>query len=272
MRETINVIRGFIKGASGKNLSVYAAGSAFFVILSAVPMIVVISCLLPILGLSEQALFGVITRFMPKITEEFTISLISYVYSSSTGMLPIAVLIAVWSAGRGMLSIIRGLNSIHGIVEQRGYFKLRIVSSFYTIILLIGLLFTLVVSVFGRSIYEHFFVPIPILNEIITLVLKLRYFIAIFILSIIFTLLYTYVPDIKTTWKKQFYGGIMAALGCSVFSYCFGVYVDNYNDFSNYGSINIVIIIMLWLYFTMYILLYGAYLGSYFVRDAEDEY
>ena len=55
----------------------------------------------------------------------------------------------------------------------------------------------------------------------------------------------------------------MAALGCSVFSYCFSVYVDNYNDFSSYGSINTIIIIMLWLYFTMYILLYGAYIGNY---------
>ncbi len=240
-------------------------------ILSAVPTMVVISSLLPVLGLSEEVLYNTITRFLPKITEEFTISLISYVYSSSLGTLPIAVLIAVWSAGRGMLSLIRGLNTIHGIVEKRGYFKLRLVSSFYTIILLAGLLFTLVVSVFGRSIYEQFFVPIPLLNQIITLILQFRYFIAIFVLSIIFTLLYTYVPNIKSTMRKQFYGGIMAALGCSVFSYCFGVYVDNYNDFSSYGSINIIIIIMLWLYFTMYILLYGAYLGSYFVREQDEE-
>ena len=86
-------------------------------------------------------------------------------------------------------------------------------------------------------------------------------------LSIIFTCLYTYVPNIKTTLRKQFPGGMLAALGCAVFSYCFSVYVDNYNDFSNYGSINIVIIIMLWLYFTIYILLYGAYIGCYFEED-----
>ncbi len=271
MKEIISIIRKFIKGASEKNLSVYAAGSAFFVILSAVPMIVIVSCLLPVLGLSEEVLYGTLTRFMPKITEEFTISLVSYVYSNSSGILPIAVLVAVWSAGRGMLSLIRGLNEIHGIVEKRGYFKLRLVSSFYTIILLVGLLFTLVVSVFGHSIYEQFFLPFPFVNEIISLVLQFRYLIAILILSIIFTLLYTYVPNMKTTLKKQFYGGFSAALSCSVFSYCFGVYVDNFNDFSSYGSINIIIIIMLWLYFTMYILLYGAYLGSYFVREAEDE-
>lgn len=268
MKTTLNILTSFFKGAGEKNLSVYAAGSAFFVILSAVPIIVIISCMIPITGLTEEILIEEITKFLPITTREFMISLISYVYSNSIGMLPVAVIIAIWSAGRGMLSLIRGLNGIHGIVEKRGYFKLRIISSFYTVILLVGLVFTLVVSVFGRSIYENFLIQIPVLREIISLILEFRNLLVVLILSIIFTLLYTYVPDIKTSIRKQFYGGIMAALGCTVFSYCFGVYVDNFNDFSSYGSINIIIIIMLWLYFTMYILLYGAYIGSYFAKEA----
>ena len=243
MKTILSVVRDFLKGAGEKNLSVYAAGSAFFVILSVVPIIIVISCIIPVTGLTEEIIYEAVTTFLPATTKEFMVSLIRYIYSNSNGMLPMAVILAVWSAGRGMLSLIRGLNEIHGITEKRGYIRLRIVSSFYTVILLLGLIFTLVVSVFGQS--------------------KFRFFLVILILSIIFTLLYTYVPDRKTFLRKQFYGGSMAALGCSVFSYCFSVYVDNYNDFSSYGSINTIIIIMLWLYFTMYILLYGAYIGNY---------
>ena len=267
MKTTLSMIKTFIRGAGEKNLSVYAAASAFFVVLSAVPIIVVVSCIIPFTGLTEVILYDVVTRFLPATTREFMISLVSYVYSNRTGMLPIAILISIWSAGRGMLSLIRGLNGIHGIVEKRGYFKLRMISSFYTIILLAGLVFTLVFSVFGQSIYENFLIQIPVLHEIIALILQFRYLLAILILSVVFTLLYTYVPDIKTTLRKQFYGGVMAALGCAVFSYCFSVYVDNFNDFSSYGSINTIIIIMLWLYFTMYILLYGAYVGSYFAKE-----
>ena len=243
MKTILSVVRDFLKGAGEKNLSVYAAGSAFFVILSVVPIIIVISCIIPVTGLTEEIIYEAVTTFLPATTKEFMVSLIRYIYSNSNGMLPMAVILAIWSAGRGMLSLIRGLNEIHGITEKRGYIRLRIVSSFYTVILLLGLIFTLVISVFGQS--------------------KFRFFLVILILSIIFTLLYTYVPDRKTFLRKQFYGGSMAALGCSVFSYCFSVYVDNYNDFSSYGSINTIIIIMLWLYFTMYILLYGAYIGNY---------
>ena len=249
MKTTLKVLRDFIKGANERNLSVYAAGSAFFVILSLVPVFVIISCIIPFTGLTEEMMVEAITRFLPETTRDFMVSLATYVYSNSTGMLPVAVVVAIWSAGKGMLALIRGLNEIHGIVEKRGYFKLRIISSFYTVLLLIGLIFTLVVSVFGQSVF----------------------WISVLLLSIIFTLLYTYVPDIRTTIKSQFFGGVMAALGCAVFSYGFSVYVDNYNDFSSYGSISIIIIVMLWLYFTMYILLYGAYLGYFFNKTGVHE-
>ena len=251
MKTIVRVVRDFVNGAGEKSLSVYAAASAFFVILSVVPIIIVISCILPVTGLTEAALYEAVTTFLPETTKEFMVSLIRYVYSNNNGILPVALTLAVWSSGRGMLSLIRGLNEIHGITEKRGYFRLRIVSSFYTVILLIGLIFTLLVSVFGQS--------------------KFRFILAILILSVVFTFLYTYVPDVKTALKNQFYAGVMAALGCTVFSYCFSVYVDNYNDFSNYGSINTVVIIMLWLYFSMYIILYGAYIGCFLTKEAEDD-
>lgn len=267
MKAVLNIIKDFVKGAGEKNLSVYAAGSAFYVILSIVPILVIVSCIIPFTSLTEEIVVEAIVQFLPVTTREFMVSLVEYVYSNSAGMLPIAVVVAIWSAGKGMLSLIRGLNGIHGIVEKRGYFKLRIISSFYTVMLLVSLIFTLTVSVFGQSIYENFLIQIPVLHTIVALILKYRYWLSVILLSVIFTLLYTYVPNIKTSLRKQFYGGLMAALGCAVFSYCFSVYVDNFNDFSSYGSISIIIIIMLWLYFTMYILLYGAYLGYYFNRN-----
>lgn len=264
MKAAYNILRNFVKGAGEKNLSIYAAGSAFFVILSAVPILIVISSIIPFTSLTEDIIIEAVVRFLPATTKQFVVSLIHYVYANSAEMVPIAVVVSILSAGKGMLSLIRGLNGIHGIVEKRGYFKLRLISSFYTVILLIGLLVTLIISVFGQTIYQNFLIQIPVLHEIIEMILKFRYGIAVVLMGVIFTLLYTYVPNVKTSLRKQAYGGILASLGCAVFSYCFSVYVDNFNDFSSYGSISIIIIIMLWLYFTMYIMLYGAYLGYYF--------
>lgn len=244
MKPMISIIRDVIKGAGYKNISVYAAGSAFYIVLSAVPIIIVIGCVMAFSGLTEKALYQSIASFLPKVTGDFLVSLINYVYSNKIKMLPGAVILSVWSAGRGMLCLVKGLNEIHEIKEKRGYLHLRVVSSLYTILLILGLVITLV---------------------------QFHFWLAIIMLGLIFTMIYTYVPDIETTFRKQFYGGCMAAFGCSMFSYGFSIYVDHYNDYSGYGSIKTVVIIMLWLYVTMYILLFGAYVGSYFMKEAHDE-
>lgn len=266
MKKALSIIKEFIKGAGEKNLSVYAAGIAFFWILSAVPVLVVISCVIPYTSLTEEVLTGFVIEFLPETVETYVAELVQYIFLHNKTVLPIALFVAVWSAGRGMLSLIRGLNAIHDITEKRGYIRLRLLASLYTVIMLFGILFTLFILVFGQSIYELFFIKILLFQETWRILLKIRYFLAALVLSVMFTVLYTFVPDIHTSFRKQFLGGVMAALGCSTFSYCFSVYIDHFNDYSGYGSISMVVIVMLWLYFMIYIILYGAYLGSY-LRD-----
>lgn len=231
-------------------------------ILSAVPMTVVLSGIIPYTGIKKSFVVQLICAFFPGKAEPYLIDWVSYIFERHEGMLTIAIIVAVWSAGRGMLFLIRGLNGVHGIVERRGYIKLRIIASFYTIVFVAGILFSLVVLVFGQQIYTFFLMKIPILREMQSLIFGLRYVLAVLFLSLLYTIIYTYVPDIKTSFKQQFFGGFLAAVGGAVFSYGFSVYVDYFNDFSSYGSINMIVLSMLWLYFTIYILLYGAYIGS----------
>lgn len=263
MNKALSIIKKLIKEAGEKNLSVYAAGIAFFWILSAVPVLIVISCVVPYTSLTEEVLRGYVIGFLPETVEVYVTELVRYIFLRNKTVLPIALLVAVWSAGRGMLSLIRGLNAIHDITEKRGYIKLRLLASLYTVIMLFGILFTLLLLVFGQSIYELIFAQMPMLHDALHTILKLRYFLAVLFLSVLFTVLYTFVPDIDTSLRRQFPGGFLASLGCTVFSYCFSVYIDYFNDYSGYGSISMVVIVMLWLYFMIYIILYGAYLAGY---------
>ena len=158
MKITLDVLKNFIKGAGDKNLSVYAAGIAFFWILSAVPIIVVISSVFPYTRLSEEIITEYIIRFLPETTRHYLLTLIRYVYTHNAGMLPVAIFIAIWSAGRGMLSMIRSFNEIYGIDEERGYLKLRLIASLYTIILLTAMDFKKIYlfSLFFQQIFVSF--------------------------------------------------------------------------------------------------------------------
>lgn len=257
MRTIINVIKGFMQAASQKDISAYAAGMAFFWVLSAVPFIAVLCAILSYTGVSGEALANLAVTVFPNATKAYLTQMFMDIQSYSIGILPTAIIVALWSASKGMLSLIRGLNNIHGTAECRSYFKLRLIASFYTVVLIFVIVFCLSVLVFGEQL---------------GLVFHLSYVFAMLGLSLIFTLVYTYVPDVHRPMHKQFGAGIMAALGCTVFSYCFSVYVDNFNDFSSYGSISVIVIIMLWLYSTAYIILLGAYAGIYFTKEVPETY
>ena len=62
----------------------------------------------------------------------------------------------------------------------------------------------------------------------------------------------------------QLPGAGLAAIGWSVTTFGFSVYIDEFNGFNTYGSLTTIIILMLWLYAGMYIILVGAYINRYF--------
>ena len=76
---------------------------------------------------------------MPSPIVPMMSSLIESLYNSTVGVTSVAAIVTVWSASKGMLSIMRGLNAMNGVVEDRNYFVQRILASLYTILLLIVL-------------------------------------------------------------------------------------------------------------------------------------
>ena len=70
----------------------------------------------------------------------------------------------------------------------------------------------------------------------------------------LFGLIYTYIPDNKAEIHGTGSGACFAAVVWSVFSWGFSMYVSYGNGYSIYGSLTIIVIIMLWMYFCMYII------------------
>lgn len=59
--------------------------------------------------------------------------------------------------------------------------------------------------------------------------------------------------------KVQLMGAAFSAVGWMIVSWIFSVYLDIFKGFSSmYGSLTTIVLIMLWLYFCMYILLFGG--------------
>lgn len=267
IRKGYKIWRDFSTQMRKQNISAYAASMAFFLFLSLVPMLVVICTVIPYTPLTEQNLIAVITGWTPDSFDPIAESLIDEVYEKSAGIMSIAILATIWSAGKGVLSMMLGLNAIHGVVEKRNYFVVRLFASFYTVIMLIATILSLVIMVFGDKLVEVLLYRVPKFQILASFAMNFRFLFVWGVLTMLFAMIYAYIPNVKLKFKEQVFGASFTAVVWSVFSWGFSLYVERTQSYSIYGSLSIVVLVMIWMYTCMYIMLIGAYLNKYVAGD-----
>ena len=258
------IIRDFSAKMKKKDISTYAASTAFFFFLSVVPMLIMICTIIPYTPLTEENLVELVTDFLPDQIDPLAESLISEVYDKSAGILSVALIATVWSAAKGVMALMKGLNSVNGVEEKRNYFVLRIIASFYTVVMLVVVILSLFVMVFGDQLVTLALHRIPQLQRVVSFAMNFRFLFVWAVLSVLFAAVYAYVPDKKLAFREQIPGAVFSAVGWSIFSWVFSYYVTYGNSYGIYGSLSIIIIVLLWMYFCMYMILIGAYLNQYF--------
>ena len=83
--------------------------------------------------------------------------------------------------------------------------------------------------------------------------------------GVLFLVLYKCIPNRKASFKSQCPGALISSLAWSIFSLAFSMYLDIALAASNmYGSLTMIVFIMIWMYFCMWILLIGAEINAYF--------
>ncbi len=247
-----------------QNISAHAASIAFFFFLSIVPMLMVLSMMIPYTPLTEENLTESVADIIPDKVEPLVESLIAEVYDKSAGSLSVAVLATLWSAAKGVMALMHGLNAVNGVEEKRNYFVVRGVACLYTVVMLVVVILSLFLNVFGNQLVNLALHRIPPLQKLAAFVMNFRFLVVWAVLTLLFAAIYAYVPDDKLKFKEQIPGATFAAVVWSVFSWGFSIYVDYSNSYGIYGSLAIIIIILLWMYFCMYIIMVGAYLNRYF--------
>lgn len=248
-----------------QNISAFASSSAYFIFLSLVPMLILICTIVPFTPLTEGNLIMVVTEFAPSIVRDLLVALVSNIYEKSAGILSIAAIGTVWSAGKGVLALMRGLNAINNVEEERNYFVVRFIATFYTIVLLIATIISLLIMVFGGKMVDLLILHFSRLQYVFSFIVNFRFLISWLVLMFLFCVVYTFLPDKKLKFVEQIPGAIFSAVVWSVFSWGFSVYVEHTNTYTIYGTLSLIMMVMVWLYFCMYIILIGAYLNRYFM-------
>ena len=249
----------------GKQISLHAAYAGYFIILAVFPALLMLPSLLRFAGLQVEVLVDMMGEILPPALMETVEGMVYSAWLHSTGtVLGLSALTALWSASRGVYGLLRGLNAVYDVWENRGYLYTRGISVIYTFLFGIVLILTLVLHVFGNAVFRWLsMVDNPVVIFLVDLV-DVRFFLLLMLQSLIFTLMYMVLPNGRNGFGSSLPGGILSSVGWLVFSDLFSIYVEHFNRYSLiYGSVYALALGMLWLYCCLSILFYGGALNHW---------
>ena len=261
IRATFRLINLFSRKIRDDHVAAFSAQAAFFIIISFFPFIMLLLSIVKFFPLEEEALRQTFTQIFPDTVDVMISSFIDQIYTTtaSSTVISVTAITALWSAAKGFLAILKGLNAVYEINETRKYLHLRLISAIYTLIFAVMLIVTMILFVFGNRLYYWIEQKVPKLMDAALLIISLRTILGLVILIIFFLLIYAVVPNRKASIMSELPGAMICAAGWMGFSYAFSYYIDHFSNYeATYGSLTAVVLFMLWMYFCMYLLFLGA--------------
>ena len=126
-------------------------------------------------------------------------------------------------------------------------------------LLLVSLIFSAILS--GISNLE-----INLLPGWVSLLRLLNLAISLGMISLLFALIYKYLPDAKIRWQDVWVGAIITALLFTLGKFLIGLYLGRGSLGSTYGAAGSLIIFLAWVFYSAQILLFGAEFTQVYAR------
>ena len=267
IKEISLFVKSFLAKLRRDRIYNYAASSAFFIILSIFPFLILMITLMQYTPITEEFMLSLLEDFVQDPLYTILVQIIQEIYSTTAGagVVFISALGALWSSSKGIMSMVRGLNGCFNIEDKRNYFHLRLLSCVYTIIMVIVLVFSLVLLLFGSTLYgliRQYSAPV---YTVLKFILRHSVFISVVLLTLLFAAMFCFLPAKSNRFFYMLPGAFGAAIAWILLSNILGLYVNLSPSFSyTYGSLTSFILVMLYLYFGMYIVFIAAEANQFF--------
>lgn len=265
------LVMDFVKKCNDDHVPAFGSMSAFFMLLSMFPFMLVFLTLTQYLPYTKDDVLNILINILPFEKKALIISIVNEIYQKTeTSIFTFSIITALWSSSKGVYSIIKGLNSVYDIQEDRNYFVVRFFSMIYTVFFTIMVVAMLILWVFGNMLYRYVLMNIPVVASIASFFIHKRAILTVVILTILFMIIYRFLPDRKSSFIKQWPGALVAAIGWIVVSIVCSMFMEGFTSFTFlHGSMAGSMILLLWLYFCMSMIFYGAEV-NYFLENKKN--
>ncbi len=172
----------------------------------------------------------------------------------------IGVLLALFGASGVFGQLQDALNTIWGVKAKPGnsigtFLRAR----FLSFAMVAGVCFLLLVSLVFESVLKSFSQYVQTMfpgGIVIALVIYSIFDLAVVVL--LFALIFKFLPDVKIQWRDVWIGALMTAIFFAIGKWALGLYLGSGTAASAYGAASSLITLLLWIYYSSQILLFGA--------------
>ena len=172
----------------------------------------------------------------------------------------IGILLALFGASGVFGQLQNALNTIWGVKAKPGAGIVGFIRSrFLSFAMVAGVCFLLLVSLVLESVlksFSHYVQAMLPGGIVIALVVYSIFDLAVVVL--LFALIFKFLPDVKIQWRDVWIGALMTAIFFAIGKWVLGLYLGSGAAASAYGAASSLITLLLWIYYSSQILLFGA--------------
>ncbi len=271
----IELSKRSIKEYSEDHMTLYAAALAYQVVLSIFPFAIFLVALLGFLQIPgffdwiEEQLYIV----LPGEAAGLVNQIVEQVRGQQRGgLLSFGILVAIWSASAAVRGVMEALNVAFDIEEDHPAWKEYPLSIFYTISLAGIMVVATGLMLIGPQVMEWLAEQMGVGAVFVALWSWLRFPAAVLLLMIVVALIYYLFPNGDQPFRLVTPGAVLAVLVWIAASLGFSYYVSNFSNYgAMYGSLGAVIVLLIYLFISAAVLLFGAEVNAEIYHEEAEE-
>jgi membrane protein len=243
------------------------AALAYYTVFSLAPLVLLLLAIIGFLFHDDPAgAWRRITEQMSYFLDKSAIDVVQNIAQKASqpnkGVLAtiIGILLALFGASGVFGQLQNALNTIWGVKARPGAgIGAFIRARFLSFAMVAGICFLLLVSLVIEGLLKSFSHYVQAMfpgGIVIAIAVYLVFDLAV--VTLLFALIFKFLPDVKIQWRDVWIGAVMTAIFFAIGKWALGLYLGSGAAASAYGAASSLITLLLWIYYSSQILLFGA--------------
>ena len=258
---------------SKDNASQLGAALAFYTIFSIAPILIIVVAVVGFVLGKESVQTYILAELAKVIGQDngaYVMSVIQNRYHAGSGLRATLIAIALILVGSTTVCVMlkNALNTMWGVDDKPSgllnVIKERIMSSLIILVVGLFLLLSMLISSIISTVSNFINIPLILFTTIDNIV-------SICLLTLLFSMLYKMLPDVRISWGDVWVGGAVTAVLYTLGKFLLGLYLARSTVSSAYGAAGSLVVLLLWVYYSAQIIFLGAEFTQVYARKYGSE-